>query len=89
MSIALERGASHQLLPPRELVAERANAQQLPPEQQRYQAALRKHAAGLPEDHPLAGYLAILLGEQRGLLQQWFGSADNWVAVPLHPRPTP
>ncbi|MCE0733516.1 hypothetical protein LWH48_12080 [Halomonas sp. G15] len=87
VSIALERGASHQLLPPLELVAERANAQQLPPEQQRYQAALRQHAARLPEEHPLARYLAILLGEQRGLLQQWFGSADDWVAVPLHPRP--
>ncbi|WP_282040259.1 DUF7281 domain-containing protein [Halomonas alimentaria] len=89
VSIALERGASHQLLPPLELVAERANVQQLSPKQQRFQAALRQHAARLPEEHPLARYLAILLGEQRGLLQQWFGSADAWVAVPLHPRPTP
>lgn len=89
VSIALERGASHQLLPPLELVAVRANAQQLPPEQQRYQAALRQHAARLPDEHPLVRYFAILLGEQRGLLQQWFGSDDDWVAVPLHPRPTP
>ncbi|SDO03445.1 hypothetical protein SAMN04487957_103117 [Halomonas shengliensis] len=86
VSIALAGAASHLLLPPLAVVAARANPQQLPAEQQAYQAALRDHAATLPAGHPLAGYLALLLGEQRGLLQQWFGSGDDWVVVPLHAR---
>lgn len=86
VSIALAGGASHLLLPPLAVVAARANPQQLAAEQQGYQAALRDHAATLPAGHSLAGYLALLLGEQRGLLQQWFGSGDDWVMVPLHAR---
>jgi len=86
VSIALAGGASHLLLPPLAVVAARANPQQLAAEQQGYQAALRDHAATLPAGHSLAGYLALLFGEQRGLLQQWFGSGDDWVMVPLHAR---
>ncbi|MDY7117280.1 hypothetical protein RAN53_13075 [Halomonas sp. SSL-5] len=89
VGLALESGATHLLLPGREAVAAHANAQHLPPEQLRFQAALRRHAAGLPEGHPLVGYLAILLGEQRGLRQQWFGSSTGLTPVPLPARSTP
>lgn len=81
VSIALASRATHLLLPPLEDLAERANAAHLPPEQQGYQPALRDHAARLPVGHPLADYLAILLREQRGLRQQWFG--DSLQGVPL------
>lgn len=75
VSIALASRATHLLLPPFEDLVERANVAHLPPEQQRYQPALRDHAARLPIGHPLAEYLVILLREQRGLRQQWFGDA--------------
>ncbi|MEQ6917802.1 DUF7281 domain-containing protein [Halomonas aquatica] len=81
LSIALASSATHLLLPPHENLAERANAAHLPPGQQSYQPALRDHAARLPVGHPLADYLVILLREQRGLRQQWFG--DPLQAVPL------
>ncbi|WP_458526454.1 DUF7281 domain-containing protein [Onishia taeanensis] len=81
VSIALASGATHLLLPSREDLAERAHAGHLPPEQQRYQQALREHASRLPIGHPLADYLDILLLEQRGLRQQWFG--DVLQGVPL------
>ncbi|WP_192034417.1 hypothetical protein [Halomonas sp. YLGW01] len=81
VSIALASGATHLLLPERQDLAERAHAGHLPPEQQRYQKALRDHASRLPIDHPLPVYLDILLLEQRGLRQQWFG--DVMESVPL------
>lgn len=81
VSIALASRATHLLLPPHEDLAERANAAHLPPEQQRNQPALRDHADRLPVGHPLADYFAILLREQRGLPQQWFG--DSLQEVPL------
>ncbi|MFO8046208.1 MAG: hypothetical protein R6U30_10080 [Halomonas sp.] len=81
LSIALASRATHLLLPPLEDLAERANAAHLPPEQQRYQPALHDHAARLSADHPLVDYLDILLREQRGLRQQWFG--EPLQAVPL------
>ncbi|SHF47116.1 hypothetical protein SAMN02745148_02726 [Modicisalibacter ilicicola DSM 19980] len=81
VSIALAGRATHLLLPPLEELAERANAMHLPPEQQSYQPALRDYAARLPVGHALADYLVVLLGEQRGLRQQWFG--DPLQALPL------
>ncbi len=83
VGLALESGATHLLLPPLAHIRRRANGEHLPPEQQDYQPALRDHAAGLDEGHPLAGYLGILLGEQRGLRQQWFGDLTALEAVPL------
>ncbi|WP_445003015.1 DUF7281 domain-containing protein [Halomonas mongoliensis] len=83
VGLALESGATHLLLPPLAHIRRRANGEHLPPEQQDYQPALRDHAAGLDEAHPLAGYLGILLGEQRGLRQQWFGDLTALEAVPL------
>ncbi|WP_299316832.1 hypothetical protein [uncultured Halomonas sp.] len=83
VGIALESGATHLLLPPLALLGRHANAEHQPPEQQPFQPALRDHAAGLPAGHPLAACLAILLGEQRGLRQQWFGDLAALEAVPL------
>ncbi|SEL86409.1 DUF7281 domain-containing protein [Halomonas daqiaonensis] len=82
VSIALSSRATHLLLPPLEDLSERANAAHLPSEQQSYQPALRDHAARLPVGHPLTDYLVILLREQRGLRQQWFG--DLLEGVPLN-----
>lgn len=81
VGIAMETGATHLLLPPLAGVAQRANAEHLPPEQQKYLPTLRQRSAKLPAGHALAGYLEILLFEQRGLRQQWFGS--ELVRVPL------
>lgn len=83
VGLALESGATHLLLPPLVFLARHANAEHQPPGQQGYQPALRDHAAGLAEGHPLAGYLELLLGEQRGLRQQWFGDLAALEPVPL------
>src|SRR5690554_4262404 len=83
VGLALESGATHLLLPPLAFLARRANGEHQPPEQQSFQPALRDHAAGLAEDRPLAGYLQVLLGEQRGLRQQWFGELAALAPVPL------
>lgn len=83
LGLALESGASHQLLPPLAFLTRHANGEHQPPEQQSFQPALRDHAAGLAEGHPLAGYLQVLLGEQRGLRQQWFGELAALAPVPL------
>src|SRR5690554_611989 len=83
VGLALESGASHLLLPPLAYIRRRANGEHQPPGQQDYQPALREHAAGLAEDRPLAGYLQVLLGEQRGLRQQWFGELAALAPVPL------
>jgi hypothetical protein len=82
VSIAISSRATHLLLPPLAWLAQRASGEHLPPEQQAYQPALRDHAAELPEGHPLAGYLGLLLGEQRGLRQQWYGDSEL-EAVPV------
>lgn len=84
IGIALSSGATHLLLPPPATLAERANPQHLPPEQQGDQRRLRAHVAGLPMGHPLADSLAILLDDQRGLRQQWFGDAERWRRVALY-----
>lgn len=81
VSIALASGATHLLLPPLDDLAARAAPVHLLPEQHEKQAALREHAAQLPMGHPLADYLALLLGEQRGLRQQWLG--ERLHVVPL------
>jgi hypothetical protein len=83
VGLALESGATHLLLPPLAFLGRHANAEHQPPGQQGYQPALRDHAAGLAEGHPLAGYLELLLGEQRGLRQQWFGDLAALEPVPL------
>lgn len=83
---AFSSRATHLLLPPLGWLAQRASGGQLAPEQQEYQASLRKRLATLPEDHPLADYLKFLLSEQRGLLQQWFDC--NLTLVPLGGRPS-
>ena len=83
VGLALESGATHLLLPPLAFLGRHANAEHQPPGQQDYQPALRDHAAGLAEGHPLAGYLELLLGEQRGLRQQWFGDLAALETVPL------
>lgn len=83
VGISLESGATHLLLPPLAHIRRCASGEHQPPEQQDYQPALRDHAARLAEGHPLADYLAILLGEQRGLRQQWLGDLDALEAVPL------
>ena len=84
VGIALSSGATHLLLPPLVVLAERANPQHLPPEQQGDQQRLRAHVAGLPAAHPLADSLSILLDDQRGLRQQWFGDAERWRRVALY-----
>ena len=78
---AISSSATRLLLPPLDWLDQHATGAQLAPEQQKYQATLRQRLATLPEDHPLVGYLKLLLGEQRGLLQQWFDC--DLVRVPL------
>ena len=80
---ALGSGTTHLLLPPLAFMSNRASGEQLPADQMPLQASLRDHAARLPADHPLARHLAVLLGEQRGLLQQWFGPDESLALLPL------
>lgn len=80
---ALSSGATQLLLPPIAFLASQASGEQLPADQYLLQASLRDHADRLPADHPLASYLSILLREQRGLLQQWFGPVEALERVPL------
>ncbi|MGM0703685.1 MAG: DUF7281 domain-containing protein [Pseudomonadota bacterium] len=81
VSLAISSRASHLLLPPLAWLIERVNAEHLPPKQQGYQTTLRDLAARLPADHSLVGYLRLLLDEQCGLRQQWFG--HDLTPVPL------
>lgn len=83
VGLARESSATHLLLPPLAFLTRYASGEHQPPGQQSYQTALRDHAAGLAEEHPLAGYLQLLLGEQRGLRQQWFGELAALKPVPL------
>ncbi len=80
---ALSSGATHLMLPPLAFLASQACGEQLPADQFPLQASLRDLAEGLSADHPLAGPLRLLLGEQRGLLQQWFGPLETLELVPL------
>ncbi|AMC99182.1 DUF7281 domain-containing protein [Halomonas chromatireducens] len=81
VSLAISSRATHLLLPPFAALAQSAHAEHLPAKQQEYQSALRDLAGSLPADHPLTNYLKVLLSDQRGLLQQWFGS--ELTPVPL------
>ncbi|GKW49071.1 DUF7281 domain-containing protein [Halomonas sp. NCCP-2165] len=83
VSLALGSGATHLLLPPLETLAARACAEHQPSRQQEYQPALGDHAARLPAGHPLVPYLRLLLGQQRGLRQQWFESITTLTRVAL------
>ena len=78
---AISSSATHLLLPPLGWLDQHATGAQLASKQHDYQASLRQRLATLSEDHPLVGYLKLLLGEQRGLLQQWFDC--ELVRVPL------
>ncbi|WP_416140755.1 hypothetical protein ACM26W_10430 [Halomonas sp. HK25] len=80
---ALSSGATHLLLPPLVFLASQASGEQLPADQYLLQASLRDHASRLPVDHPLASHLRLLLSEQRGLLQQWFGDIEALEPVAL------
>lgn len=78
---AISSGATHLLLPPLDWLDQHATGAQLDPKQQKYQPTLRQRLATLTEAHPLAGYLKLLLGQQRGLLQQWFDCDLVWVPL--------
>lgn len=81
---ALASGATHLLLPALAFISNGASGEQLPADQFPLQASLRDHAGGLPAGHPLASYLTVLLGEQCGLLQQWFGPDETLALLPLY-----
>lgn len=81
VGIVLASGAKHMLLPPLDWLREHATRHHVPVEQFPNQDALRKHRDQLPAVHPLRGYLALLLDEQRGLRQQWFD--ERLEPVPL------
>ncbi|MCL5424662.1 MAG: hypothetical protein M1154_03290 [Gammaproteobacteria bacterium] len=72
VTLALDSGATHLLLPDIEWLIQHATPLHVPAEQFSYQRRLRKHLAALPSSHPLRDYLALLLEKQRGLKQQWF-----------------
>ena len=72
VTLALDSGATHLLLPDIEWLTKNATPLHVPAEQFPYQRRLRKHLAALPSAHPLREYLALLLEKQRGLKQQWF-----------------
>ena len=73
VTLALDSGATHLLLPNIEWLTQNATPLHVPAEQFPYQRRLRKHLAALPSAHPLSEYLTLLLEKQRGLKQQWFG----------------
>ncbi|MGP9680257.1 DUF7281 domain-containing protein [Halomonas sp. AOP27-A1-41] len=72
VTLALDSGATHLLLPNFEWLTQNATPLHVPAEQFAYQRRLRKHLAALPTAHPLCDYLTLLLEKQRGLKQQWF-----------------
>ncbi|MCK0714159.1 hypothetical protein ACFO0U_15025 [Chromohalobacter sarecensis] len=79
--IVLGSGATQMLLPPPDWLREHATRHHVPAEQFPDQDALRQYRDQLPAEHPLHGYLALLLDEQRGLKQQWFDERQE--RVPL------
>lgn len=81
IALALSSQATHMLLPSWAWLAKRATADHLPAEQMRYQPALRRHFADLPDGHPFKDYLVIILEQQRGLRQQWFDGQGITVAL--------
>lgn len=83
VSFALASQSTHLILPPLEWLAAKVTGDHLPPEQTKTQAVLRQHLKSLRRDHPLQPYLALMLGQQRGLRQQWFGADLEWVPLGL------
>lgn len=81
LDIALGSGATHWLLPPLEWLRQHATALHQPETQARYRDRLWRYRDTLPGEHPLRGHLALLLDEQRGLLQQWFAAPLVGVAL--------
>ncbi|KXS38341.1 MAG: hypothetical protein AWU55_1558 [Halomonadaceae bacterium T82-2] len=79
LDIALASGATELLLPSLAWLRHHATTAHVPEGQEPYRERLRRHRATLPETHPLRGYLALLLDEQRGLKQQWFCEQQEWV----------
>ncbi|UEQ04896.1 hypothetical protein LMS44_03265 [Halomonas profundus] len=75
VTLALDSGATHLLLPSIEWLTQNATPLHVPAEQFTYQRRLRKHLAALPSAHTLREYLTLLLEKQRGLKQQWFEGA--------------
>ncbi|UXZ54696.1 hypothetical protein LOS15_01255 [Halomonas sp. 7T] len=71
VTLALDSGATHLLLPEIEWLTQHATPLHQPAGQLPYQRRLRQLHVSLPLQHPLRHYLAIL-EKQRGLLQQWF-----------------
>lgn len=76
VNIALNEGYSHLLLPPLSFLKQQAVTLHQPAEQLRYQKSLRAKLQALGQEHPLAGYLQLLINEQRGLKQQSFPKQD-------------
>ena len=72
VTLALDSGSTHLLLPDIEWLTQNATPLHVPAEQFPYQRRLRKHLAALPSAHPLGEYLTLLLEKQKGLKQQWF-----------------
>lgn len=71
VTLALDSGATHLLLPDIEWLTLNATPLHQPAGQLPYQRRLRQLHVSLPPQHPLRPYLA-LLEKQRGLKQQWF-----------------
>ncbi|MDR5858458.1 hypothetical protein FZZ93_16910 [Halomonas eurihalina] len=88
VGIILGSGASQMLLPPLSWLRERATVNHVPEKQVLFQPRLRRYRDQLPAGHSLKDYLAILLDEQRGLKQQWFGDALVSVEIPARIEPT-
>lgn len=83
VSLALSGQSTHLILPPLDWLVANVTGEHLPPGQLEAQAGLRRHLERLGRYHPLPPYLALMLEQQRGLRQQWFGPDLEW--VPLHP----
>ncbi|MCP1315108.1 hypothetical protein [Halomonas sp. 707D7] len=71
VTLALDSGATHLLLPEIDWLTEHATPLHQPAEQLPFQRRLRQLHVTLESQHPLAAYLA-LLEKQHGLRQQWF-----------------
>ncbi|WP_447926820.1 DUF7281 domain-containing protein [Vreelandella sp. EE27] len=80
ITLALDTGATHLLLPSIEWLTQHATPLHQPAVQLPYQRRLRQLHVSLPPEHPLRPYLA-LLEQQRGLLQQWFEGEEVCVRL--------
>lgn len=69
MSIALNEGYSHVLLPPFEQFARQASPFHAPAKQEASQRRLARLAPSIPAEHPLKAYMQVLI-DGKGLLQQ-------------------